>query len=108
LTLTKTYSENARKKFALAMTTQSLLPPPANADILIGGGPPGDFDFHTTGLAFDILPPKEPLQRKTLENALGWLSDRHILWWREEKDKAGLRYHAVPNPRYAADLAHHL
>jgi hypothetical protein len=82
-----------------------LWPPDLDAKNLPGGGPPADLDFHTTGLAFDLLRSADRTQWKTLEYALGWLCDRHILWWREETEGGSRRYHVVPNPQYAATLA---
>ncbi len=70
-----------------------------------GGGPPGDFDYHATGIAFDIRRPADQVQRKILEYALGYFTDREILWWMDEKHRGPRHYHVVPNPRYGACLA---
>ncbi len=79
-----------------------------NLGILPGGGPPVDFNFHTTGLAVDIKRPTDPRNGKILEYALGWLTDRHIIWWRpDDIDSAGAgrqHYHLVPNPLYRLPL----
>ncbi|HZT44044.1 MAG TPA: hypothetical protein VFA07_17900 [Chthonomonadaceae bacterium] len=82
-----------------------LWPPDPDEAALPGGGPPPGFDFHTTGLAFDILRPTEARQREILEYALGYLADRKVMAWIEARDYGGRRYHVVPNPRYAAALA---
>jgi hypothetical protein len=81
-------------------------PPDPLADARIGGGPAPDFDYHTTGLAVDIARPSDVSNRKRLDYALGYLSDRDIVWWRDETNarKKQARYHVVPNPRYAAAL----
>lgn len=73
------------------------LPPP-------GGGPPPDFDYHTTGLAFDLLWPEDPRDRKILDYAIGFWEDRQVLARREERDAGPRRWHLVPNPRYATTL----
>src|SRR5207248_1180043 len=66
------------------------LPPSAP---LPGGGPPPDFNYHSTGLAFDLLRPTDDRRRKLLEYALGWLQDRGVLWQMEEADAGPRRYH---------------
>jgi hypothetical protein len=80
-------------------------PPDPGAGTLPGGGPSPDLDFHTTGLAFDLLRPAAARDWKTLEYALGILSDRHVLWWRDERGGGRRRYHVVPNPRVGQALA---
>ncbi len=70
-----------------------------------GGGPPPSFDYHVTGLAFDLVRPDDKPTRIRLEYALGYFSDRGILWWTTEKSKPGRPYHVVPNPQYVRDLA---
>lgn len=85
--------------------TGPLWPPAPTTQTLPGGGPPPDFDFHATGLAFDVLRPPDPRQRKILECALDYLFNRQILWWMDVRDRGLRHYHVVPNPRYAAALA---
>ncbi|MCW3099348.1 MAG: hypothetical protein JWL77_4966 [Chthonomonadaceae bacterium] len=70
-----------------------------------GDGPPPDFDFHTTGIAFDILRPPDDKQRKALEYALDSLEDRRILAYTDAKDHNERRYHVVPNPAHADALS---
>ena len=70
-----------------------------------GDGPPSDFDFHTTGIAFDILRPADEKQRKALEYALDSLEDRRILAYADAKDHNERRYHIVPNPAHADALS---
>lgn len=79
--------------------------PPGFEGALPGGGPPPDFDYHTTGLAFDLWRPADATARKRLEYALGYLSDRGALWWRGIDDAHGRRYHVVPNPARGRALA---
>jgi hypothetical protein len=88
------------KAVALAGGVVAGLPPPPEHRTLPGGGPPPDFDFHTTGLAFDLLRPANNRERKVLEYALGYLSDRHALWWMDDKERGPRHYHVVPNPRF--------
>lgn len=70
-----------------------------------GDGPPPDFDFHTTGIAFDILRPTDEKQRKALEYALDSLEDRRILAYADAKDHNERRYHVVPNPAHSDALS---
>ena len=70
-----------------------------------GDGPPPDFDYHTTGIAFDILRPTDEKQRKALEYALDTLEDRRILAYADAKDHNERRYHVVPNPSHADALS---
>ena len=81
-----------------------IYPPDPDSQDLPGIGPPPGFDFHTVGLAFDIMKPTDPKTRKILDYALGWCEDRQILWHYEEKDFTPPRYVVVPNPRFAAAL----
>ena len=81
-----------------------IYPPDPDLQNLPGVGPLPGFDFHTVGLAFDIMKPADPKTRKILDYALGWCEDRQILWHYEEKEFTPPRYVVVPNPRYAAEL----
>ncbi|BDI29538.1 hypothetical protein CCAX7_15890 [Capsulimonas corticalis] len=80
----------------------AMLPP--EPDIRPGGGPPANFNAHTTGTAFDLIPPTDVNARKTLEYALGYWKDRKVLWWKEEQSEGALRYHIAPNPAYRQAL----
>lgn len=80
-------------------------PPDPELKTLPGGGPPADFDYHTTGLAADILAPKTKWEREVLEYALAYLEERQIVAVTEAKDYNEPRYHLVPNPRYADALS---
>ena len=73
MTVTPEYAALIRAAHPPKLSLQPLFPPDPNLKTLPGGGPPTDFDYHTTGLAFDILRPAA-LQR--LENAgiRAWLS----------------------------------
>ena len=100
--------DRARAREPALITRGAPWPPPTDAGTLPGGGPPEDFDFHTTGIALDLLKPADPGRRKRLDYALGFLEDRRIVW-RTHK-KAGERgqpphYHVVPNPRHAGTLS---
>lgn len=81
-----------------------LYPPAPDADARPGGGPPEGYDFHRTGLAFDILRPEDREQRKILEYVLDYFTRRQILWWWDRQDLSPRHYHLVPNPRYASAL----
>ncbi|HLV79848.1 MAG TPA: hypothetical protein VKT32_06175, partial [Chthonomonadaceae bacterium] len=105
LTHTLSYAQQQRRLHPPPPPRGPLWPPDPVEQALPGGGPPPDFDFHTTGLAFDILRPATARQRAMLEYALGYLADRDVAAWIEAKDRGGRRYHVVPNPRYAAALA---
>jgi hypothetical protein len=85
--------------------TGSLLPPDPLLISLPGGGPPGEFDYHATGWAFDLLRPADDRKRKTLEYALGYLRDRGVLWFYEETGGGARRYHVAPDPRFNNALA---
>jgi hypothetical protein len=104
-TLTQEYVARAKALHPPPPPKGRLWPPDPEAQTLPGGGPPADFDYHTTGLAFDLLRPADSLPRKILEYALGALQDRQIVLWVDAKDRGERRYHVVPNPRYAAALA---
>lgn len=82
-----------------------LFPPDPLLASLPGGGPPGDFDYHATGWAFDLLRPEDNMQRKTLEYALGYLRDRGVLWFYDETDGGLRRFHVAPDPRFNDALA---
>ena len=105
--LTLTPETSARLK-ALHPPKPSLLPiypPDAELKTLPGGGPPADFDYHTTGLAADILAPKTKVEREILEYALAYLEERQIIAVTEAKDYNEPRYHLVPNPHYSDALS---
>lgn len=103
MTLTAAESQKLRMMRRLP-PPQPPWPPDPDAQHLPGGGPPPDFDYHTTGLAFDILWPENPRDRKILDYAIGFWEDRQVLARREERDTGPRRWHLVPNPRYAAAL----
>jgi hypothetical protein len=105
LALTREYVARARLLQPPPPPKPPLWPPDPEAKARIGGGPPADFDYHTTGIAFDLLRPANDRQRKTLEYALGYLEDRRIIAVVDAKDRNERRYHVVPNPRYGDALA---
>ena len=105
MALTQEYVARSRAQHPPPPPKGPIWPPDPEAHALPGNGPPPDFDFHTTGLAFDILRPSNPRQRRVLEYALGYFEDRQILAWIDAKDRGERRYHVVPNPYYAEALA---
>jgi hypothetical protein len=82
-----------------------IFPPDPDAGLCIGGGPPRRFDYHTTGLVFDILRPKGDKDRKILAYTLDTLEARGLLSAIEAKDQDQRRFHIVPHPQYAAVFA---
>ncbi len=105
LTLTTPLAVRARE-LAPPKPLKPPLWPPDNARMHPpGDGPPPDFDFHTTGIAFDLVRPTDDNQRKTLEYALDSLEDRRILAYADAKDHNERRYHIVPNPAHADALS---
>jgi len=103
--LSQKEAERVRQSMAREQAARGLPPPP---EPLWGGGPPPDFNYHATGLAFDLLAPQDPPPRRLLEYALSQLSDRDILWWRSAGlDTAGEtpHFHVVPNPHYSRALS---
>ena len=77
---------------------QHIWPPDPDAKVLPGNGPPPDFDFHTIGAAFDVLRPKDALQRKILDYALGTLEDRQALTRYEDKKAVPPHCIVIANP----------
>jgi hypothetical protein len=69
--------------------------------------PPPNFDFNTTGLAFDIRAPTNHAQNRILLYCLGFWKDRQVIWWRDTNSPGGPPgYHIVPNPRFRKALGH--
>jgi hypothetical protein len=97
-------SERTRLKIRAPSAADMRMPPDPATTIVRRDDPRLNFELHTVGLAFDILLPADPQQRKILDYALGVLEDREILWRIQEKELGAPRYHIVPNPRYAASL----
>jgi hypothetical protein len=81
------------------------VPPDLDAGTTLGGGPPGDFDYHTTGLAFDILKPRSSSDAHLLAYTLDYLTERGILTHADRADARLPRSHVVPNPEFGAALA---
>jgi hypothetical protein len=100
-----TVPSDLMKRRPRPVSSVPLMPPDPLIYALPGGGPPGDFNYHATGWAVDLLRPYDDLNRKTLEYALGYLRDRGILWFYEETDGGIRRYHVVPDPRFDGALA---
>lgn len=101
LTLTQEYADRARLLHPPKPPRPPLFPPDPDADLCIGGGPPRRFDYHTTGLVFDLLRPHADRDRKILEYALDRLEARGLLSAIEAKDHDTRRFHIVPHPAYA-------
>ncbi len=105
MTLTPQYSAQLKALHPPKPTLAPPYPPDPELKTLPGGGPPADFDYHTTGLAADILAPKTKWEREILEYALAYLEERQIVAVTEAKDYNEPRYHLVPNPRYTDALS---
>lgn len=80
-------------------------PPDYRVRLRPGGGPPATFNYHTTGLVFDLLPPSDHLMRERLEYALDYLQEREIVAVTLARDNGELRYHVCPSPRFGKVLA---
>ncbi len=105
LAITQEYADRARLLHPSKPLPLPLFPPDPDADLTIGGGPPRRFDYHTTGLVFDVLRPKDDADRKILEYALDRLEARGLLSAIQAKDRDERRYHIVPHPAYADAFA---
>lgn len=88
------------------------LPPDPEAETTPGGGPPVNFDYHLTGLAFDLwqpgfagaASPYDARDRKILDYAIGYWEDRMVVARRNKKDRGTPRWHLVPNPEFRETL----
>ena len=105
LTLTPAYGAQVRALHPPRPSLLPVYPPDPAARALPGGGPPADFDYHTTGLAFDVLRPVTALDAETLDYALSRLEEQGIVAVTEARDNGERRWHIVPNPRCADALA---
>ncbi len=101
LTLTQKYVDRARLLHPPKPPRPPIYPPDPDADLCIGGGPPRRFDYHTVGLAFDLLRPTADRDRKILAYTLDRLEARGLLSAIEARDHDDRRYHIVPHPAYA-------
>ncbi len=106
LALTPAYGAYVRALHPPRPSLLPVYPPDLDSKTLPINGPPADFDYHTTGLAFDILRPTPPADAKTLDYALSILEERGIVAVTEARDNGERRWHIVPNPRYADALTH--
>lgn len=104
LTLTQEYAAH-RQAARPPKPADPPLPPGPEPPKLPETVPPADFDFHLTGLVFDILKPPRPDQSKLLEYVLGYCADRGVLAWQDVRSDGERRYHVAPNPVYARVLA---
>lgn len=106
LTQTQGYVKEERKKYREIVPHPSSSAPDPLLQAILLHAPPGDFDYHTTGLAFDIRHLSAPAQNRILLYALGLWKDRQVIWWREEDSPSGSAYyHIVPNPRFRKALS---
>ena len=101
LTLTQEYVDRAPILHPPKPLPPPVFPPDPDADLCIGGGPPRRFDYHTTGLVFDLLRPTDDRDRKILEYTLDRLEARGLLSAIPAKDHNERRFHIVPHPAYA-------
>lgn len=74
------------------------LPPIKPAFVPQGDVAPADFDFLSTGFAFELKPPANATQRRILDYALSAWSDKDLLWHYKPKDSNGVV--VVPSPRF--------
>lgn len=105
LILTEPLAEQQRAQDRLRPRRGKPWPPDPRAQLRPIGGPPPEFNYHTTGWVFDLLLPTDRLQRETLEYALGCLEERRIIAVTAARDNGELRFHICPNPRYGKALA---
>jgi len=99
-TQTQAYLDRARLLHPGKPPPLPLFPPDPDAGLRIGGGPPRSFDYHVTGLVFDILWPADDRDRKVLEYVLDRLEAEGVLAAIPAKDQDERRYHVVPHPAY--------
>ena len=105
LTLTQEYVDHARVLHPAKPAPLPLFPPDPDAEATAGGGPPRRFDYHTTGLVFDILRPADDPARKILEYTLDRMEAQGMLAAIQAKDRGERRFHVVPHPAYASVFA---
>lgn len=103
LTLTQGYDRRVRER-ERGHNSAAPTPPDPLAASLPGGGPPADFDYHTTGFVFDLVRPHDARALRNLQYVLGALEDREVIACVEAKDEGERRFHVVPNPRYSVAL----
>ncbi|MDE2127601.1 MAG: transglycosylase SLT domain-containing protein [Armatimonadetes bacterium] len=101
LTITVAYQRLQVAKWPDSLQAQ---PAPEMPDGSATVGPPPAFNYHTTGIAADVLQPKSRLEQLRLLWALGALSDRGIIAWVRSSSGGPARYHLVPNPAYRLAL----
>ena len=63
---------------------------------IFGGSLVGAPDVGFTALNDD--------QRKIVEYALGYFTDRQVIWWMDVTNRGTRYYHVIPNPRFRATL----
>lgn len=107
LTLTQEYIDRARILHPPRPARPPIFPPDPDADATIGGGPPRRFDYHMTGIAFDLVRPINPRDRKILEYTLDNMAARGLLAYIDAKDRDLRRYHIIPHPAYNDLFAKH-
>ncbi|MCX6381531.1 MAG: hypothetical protein NT023_18980 [Armatimonadetes bacterium] len=95
-----------RKEFAAKHPPKpNLHPLPPSKPVFVPAGDvaPADFDYLSTGLAFQIKPPVNTTNRRTLDYALSVLSDKNLLWYYKSRETNTLL--VIPNPRYRDALS---
>jgi hypothetical protein len=82
-----------------------LLPPlPSPYKPPTEGLPAFDFDYHNTGVVFDLAQSRNRTERTLLEYALSTYADLGVLAYSLEKEANPPRYHILPNPRHTQAL----
>jgi hypothetical protein len=103
LTLPQSYLDLDRKLHPPLPTLH--LPMPPDETLLPGGGPPADFDYHTTGLAFDLVRPHRPADARILAWILDTLQAQGLLSYMIHREMGEHLLHIVPSPRFQIPLA---
>ena len=101
-------SEDLRTRAAAMPLPVRQFPPDIDAQHPPGGGPPIGFDYHTTGLAADIIRPPDQTSARVLDYTLDYLAERDLLTRTDRKDHGFARTHLVPNPRFGRWLRNYL
>ena len=93
-----------RKQHPVPSSNQPLPPFPSPYKPPTEGLPAFDFDYHNTGIVFDLAQPRNRTERTLLEYALSNYADLGVLAYSLEKEASPPRYHILPNPRHTQAL----